>query len=490
MVRARPVVSLILVFGLVAARAAPTRAADPPNAGASEPIDQLPYKIAVHLAIEPEARVDERGRGRLLSAWQSLARRFVGAPWDWTIAEEGGAIAAVPPESIKAEDFADVSKGFDKVWSIRIGREPSGSGYALAGREFDTATSRLGPLHRRPAPSIPDLPRALLEFSKEVFSPLGLVGESSGGGVTITVRGGSLEPASPFGNVVKAGSVFKPLRVHTPEQGKPRVLDVPFTYLRVEELDGATARCGIVSALRDPLTKRVAGRYTTLALGLNPGRSPMRFRFVTRPDKTPAAGYVLTARDVPEGLPREVGTTDREGRIALAPGFAEGLVVLRLLAGQVEPMVEFPAMPGDSDEERTIPFDPKPQTVTLEAQVESLRDAIIDLVATRARLEARLKARADGEDWNGVEAVLKEFAALPKREPLAAKLTQLKEDAAQRQAKSKTAILTKTAQAEITDVQSLIDRYLEDDVFKAHADSLANARAAPAAKKAGAAKAK
>ena len=77
-------------------------------------------------------------------------------------------------------------------------------------------------------------------------------------------------------------------------------------------------------------------------------------------------------------------------------------------------MIEFPFMPGDSDEERTVPpFDPKPLAVALETQLDSLRDAVIDLVAVRARLEARLKARFDGEDWAGAGETLAEFRKLP-----------------------------------------------------------------------------
>jgi hypothetical protein len=478
-VRARRLVSPTL--GLLLTLAALREGAAAGAPAATEPIDRLPYKITVHLTIEPETRIDDRGRARLLDDWQRLVRRSIGAPWDLTIAEEEGTLSEMPPEALTPEAFAGSDEGFDKVWVIRIGRE--GPGYVLEGREFDVATHRLGPLQRRAVPVIPDLPRRLLEFAKDVFSPSALVGEQSGGGVAITVRGASLEPASPFGQVVAVGTVFQPLRIVSPPKGPARVLDVPFTYLRVEEIDGSTARCGIVSALRDPLTKRIAARNSLVALGLKPGRTPMRFRFVTRPDKAPAAGYVLTARDLPDGVPREVGTTDREGRVTLVPGFADGLVALRLLAGHIEPMVEFPTMPGETDVERTIPFEPRPQTVTLEAQLDSLRDAIIDLVAVRARLEARLKARADGEDWAGLEEGLKEFRQLPARETFAQRLTQLKDDAAEQQARTKAAILTKTAQAQITEVQSLIDRYLDDELFRAYAEALEKAKAPPPPKK-------
>jgi hypothetical protein len=471
----------VLGFCLILATSPAVRAENKPATATSEPIDRLPYKIAVHLVIEPETRIDGRGRARLLGDWQALIRRFVGAPWDVTIAENEGPLSALPAGSLTPEAFAGSAEGFDKVWVIRVGRE--GPGCVLEGREYDSATRRLGPLQHRAVPVILDLPRNLLEFAKEVFCPLAIVGEQSGGGVAITVRGGSLEAASAFGTVVAVGTIFQPLRIVTPAKGPARVLDVPFTYLRVEALNGSTARCGIVSALRDPLTKRIATKNSLMALGLKPGRTPTRFRFVTRPDKAPAAGYVLTVRDLPDGPPREVGTTDREGRVTLAPGIADSLVVFRLLAGQTEPMVEFPAMPGETDVERTIPFDPRPQTITLEAQLDSLRDAIIDLVAIRTRLEARLKARADGEDWAGLEETLKEFQRLPGRESFANRLTQLKDDAAQQQARTKTAILTKTAQAQLTDLQALIDRYLDDELFRAYADALDKAKAPPPPKK-------
>jgi hypothetical protein len=243
--------------------------------------------------------------------------------------------------------------------------------------------------------------------------------------------------------------------------------------------------------LRDPLTRRIAQKSTLVALGSKPGMHPTRLRFVTSPDKAPAAGYLLTARTLPDGLAREVGTTDREGRIVLEPGYSDGLLALRLLGGNVEPLVEFPLMPGESAQERILPpFDPKDQAVALEAQLDSLRDAVIDIVAVRARLEARLKARFDGEDWDGAEAALKEFSLLPVRETFAAQLTKLKENASSQQAKSKTAVLTKTAQAQIAEVEGLIARYLDDELFRAFADALAKARSDAAARAKGAAKTK
>src|SRR5262249_5876637 len=172
-----------------------------------------------------------------------------------------------------------------------------------------------------------------------------------------------------LGRVAAEGTVFLPLRVVPLKDGTTAVVEIPFSFLRVEGPEPGGARCSVVSVFSDPFTRRVVQKTSLVALGVKPGRSPNRLRFLPRPDKAPAAGYVLSARNYPDGVAREVGTTDREGRVTLDPTGFDGLVVLRLLAGSTEPMIEFPFMPGDSSEERTIPpFDSKPLAVALETQ--------------------------------------------------------------------------------------------------------------------------
>ena len=172
------------------------------------------------------------------------------------------------------------------------------------------------------------------------------------------------------------------------------------------------------------------------ALGLKPGNSPITLRFVTRPDQAPAAGYTLTARLVPDGQPRELGMTDRARPDRAQAGVRQGI-------GHSAPPGRQRGADGRAAdhagrERRATPIsvDPKPLTVALESQIDSLRDEVVDLVALRARLESRMKARLEGEDWNGLEAELKEFAELTPRDQFAQRLTQLKDDAAHQQAET------------------------------------------------------
>ncbi|MFI5458756.1 MAG: hypothetical protein ACHRXM_25290 [Isosphaerales bacterium] len=465
---------------------------EPAKTTPREPIELRPYRISVQLSCDRSSRIDLARRADLLRDWQILVRRFIGTPWILSIEEAASPLANLDLEGLEPEAFSG-SSSFDKVWLVRITRSESEWTLNLAGREYDTATRRLGPLQRRTVQSPGDLARALLQFTHDLFNPTAEISGQEGGRALLKVQGAALTPASPVGAVVSKGTVFQPLRVVSLKDGKVQILRIPFTYLQVESVEGPVARCAIVSGLRDPLTTRMARPNSLAALGLKAGTSPLKLRFVTRPNQAPAAGYTLTARSVPDGQPRELGTTDRGGRIVLRPGFADGLVILRLLAGNVEPMVELPMMPGESSDERVIPFDPKPLTVALEARIDSLRDEVVDLVALRARLEARMKARLEGEDWAGLEEALKEFVRLTPRDEFAQRLTKLKDDASHEQAERKTAVLTKTAQAQISDLQSMIDRYLDDETFKAYSDAMerfktdAGATTKGQAKKAGAA---
>jgi hypothetical protein len=120
--------------------------------------------------------------------------------------------------------------------------------------------------------------------------------------------------------------------------------------------------------------------------------------------------------------------------------------------------------------------------VALEAQVDSLRDEVLDLVAVRARLEARMKARLEGNDWAGLDETIQEASKLPPKDEFAKRLAALKDQAAREQAESKKAVLTRTAQTQINDLQAVIDRYLDDETLTAYRDALARGRADLAAK--------
>jgi hypothetical protein len=443
-----------------------------PGSPATEAIDRQPYRIELHLSLDPSARIDLRRRAALLKEWHALVHRFVGPPWIVTTTAQPSPLASGNLDSLEPSSFSGFDPSFDKIWLVRVSAEADTSALRFTGREYDTATRRLGPLQERTAFVFADAPRVLLQFTLDLFNPTALITGQEGGRALLLVRGASVPPASELGRVVTKGRVFFPLRLVNVKGNEIVIRRIPFSYLQVESMDGSLARCAIVSALRDPLSRREPRPNTLAALGIKPGRGTVRLRFFTRAGNAPAAGYTLTARAVPEGLPHELGMTDRAGRITLKPEFAKGLVVLRLLAGNSEPMVEFPLMPGETSDERDIAIDPKPLTVAFHVQLDALRDEVVDLVALRARLEKRMEARLQGEDLAGVEEGIKEYALLPPREIFAEQLKKLKDEATRQQAERKTAVLTKNLQAQFNELQALIDRYLDSEALDSYTEAL------------------
>ncbi len=488
-VRAALIVAFGVVIGLTPAASAwqgaiagalapPSTAPAPSAAGPTAPaptsIEDRPYKIRAFVSFDPLTRIDARGRDRVVDAWLGLARRMVGPAWEVQVAESDGSASGLDLGSLRPDDAKPLGEGADKVWLIR-GSVQEGQ-VTLEGREFDVATGWLGSLQARDVPFEQDLPRELFRLTEAMFAPFAEIGEASGDAVPLRVQGAALPKGLLGAGIAPPGTVFRPIRIfYKDDDSILSIQKVPFSYLRVSARDGGSTQAALIRGVADPLSKRFPRKNKLIALGIKPGASATRFRFV-RDKGQPASGFVLTARSVPDGPPRVVATTDREGRVAIPRGFADDLVIVRLIAGRAEPLREVPIMPGESGEELTIPVDPRPQAITLETQLDALRDEIVDLVAVRGRLERRMKAREQGDDWAGVEGVLVEFRKLPPRDRFVKRLERLAEDAEKQEQRTRSVVLTKTARAQLADTKGLIDRYLDDELYRAYEDAVLRAK--------------
>ena len=487
MVSARPLV----VLGLTAflALASPRARADAPDDAANSrvaasspsqvspapvPIEDRPYKIRAWVSLDPRCRLDYRGRAELIAGWQTLITRFVGLPWDVEVAEGPGPLRGGELKDLTAEMIGPEAKGFDKAWAFTIGPIEGGYGVTLSGREFDAATGQVGLVGTRAVPSTADAPRGLLMLALELFAPTAEISKKVGGGADIKVHGSMLPAADPVGRVVQIGSVFKIARVaYRPDGSVAKILPIPRTYLRVDAIDGATTHCDIITKLRDPLTRLVVGQTKIVAVGVKPSALPTRLQFLSRPpERRPLAGYTVTARPAPDGPARVVAVTDRDGRVVLPPYFDNRLVILRLVAADLEPLDEFPIMPGETEELRTIAnVDPKRDAVTLETDLIALRDELIDQWSVRARLDALILPRVQQEAWDEVRLLLEEYDKLRKQDYYKGRLEALQQAAAARQQEIRKPVLTRTAQRLAAENSAVIESYIDDELFASYADA-------------------
>ncbi len=436
------------------------------------PIPERPYQIRAWVSVDPSARLTPERRAEMIEAWEMLVQRFIGAPWQLEVAEGDGPLLGIDLNTLEAKSIAEAVQPADKGWLIRIDRGVNQAALTLSGREFDATTGQIGPIYQRSAPFPKDAGRSLFQLSQELFTPTAEV-ERDGDNFRLLVQGAALRPSNEVGQVFREGDIFRPLWIFLDPKDRSVVAirDVPYTYMRVESRSGGTARCSIVSALARPLPPQVAGRYRLVARGVRAADYPSEFRFVYGQDGDPAAGCVVTVHRYPNGPPREVGTTDRDGRIVLPPRFDNSLMMLRVLAGGLEPLRELPVLPGETMETRTIPVEPRTLTVTLAARLRALQDQLLDLIAQRGRLEAQLEARADGQQWEDVGKLLQEYEKLKPRNLYEEKLADLKSTAERQQSELGIPILTRTARAQLAEVEAMITSYLDDESFQAYAEA-------------------
>ncbi|KAJ3055094.1 hypothetical protein HK102_011425, partial [Quaeritorhiza haematococci] len=109
---------------------------------------------------------------------------------------------------------------------------------------------------------------------------------------------------------------------------------------------------------------------------------------------------------------------------------------------------------------------------------EQVRDpshaaGVVDQVALRARLERLMQVRLEGEDWTGLQELLKQHDLLPPPSSFAETLKKLKDEATKLSYETtKTIVLTRNLQAEFSELEGLIEGYLTDDAYKAFAEAL------------------
>ncbi len=429
------------------------------------PLEQQPYRIRCWIRFDPALSLDGPATRRILQDWQNQIRRYIGAPWQVELAPDLGPLAL--SDSLERPALVvvrDRTRDVDKGWLIDI--RPEGTGFRVTGREWDDATQRIGSLFARNAASRHDLPRNLLKLCRAMFAPVAEVRSRDNEFADLLVQGGLLRPATPMGLLVQPDTIFRPVRVFLNRDDTVRqIQDIDWSYLRVMRVDTPVARAQIVSALRRPLTGRTRRRNRLLALGLRPADVNTELTFLTKPDRLPAAGYRVTAQRYPNGQILEVGLTDRDGRVIIPPRFIDGLVRVRVIAGDREPLVEFPVMPGDTIQRRTLIIDPKPQVVTLQVRMTALIDRMLDTIASRSRLEKLMEIRAAGERWNDVRALIDQHDGLPNAERYQAELDALVTEAKAAQEEQRLAYWTPSTQRIAAEMQSMIDTYLNDEVI-------------------------
>ena len=460
-----------------AKEASPKAQAESPTstatASADVSMERQAYRIDLRFSVGDEIALDTATANRALADLKALADRVIGQPWRLQARWVEGEIWDTDfdlwqqwPEPIQYDRKTLFAS--DKIWLVRARPGTEQGSLELVGREFDYRSGILGPLRCR-STTMADLPRGLLQIGRDLFRPMAEVVGNEGGGVRLRVQGSGLSAATPDGAVVREGQYFQLVRLFFERSGKFVASSIePWTYLKAGKPDTTGVNAQIISSFRDPVGRKYRQTNKLVALAFNPSDTATQLQFSQlmntngTPVKHPVAGYKVEIHRWPDGEVQSTHVTDRDGRLKVEPPAGLEFFGVRLVGGAIEPLLDVPVLAGD--QVPAILADTKPAAIEFEQQLISFRDDVLDAIARRLVVEARLAERTKAEDWDRVAELLRAWKATPIASTYTNKLADWKVGAQKRQLAEKKAIFTQAAQALMAELEALVSRYEGQDV--------------------------
>ena len=401
----------------------------PGTAAAQSYWELSPYSIRVIVAFESAPQFHTRFQEELLPSLAQRAEVAAGAAWQASFEIASPRLRhrmLRDITSIPAEAFAAELDDRDKIVLLTLAIEPDG--YTVAARELDCPTHRWSLPQTRIVRQQEQLASALFRTWSAAFAPLARVSDADAQVATLELRAGALPPADPAWRQAALGSVFHPIVRQNERDGSSRpggIEPVPWTLLQVGEIDGGRLRSTIHSGMRSPLAVRRRGRTDLFALAVEPGDAPTTLELRSREDEPqPLAGYEIFSQSPSSSEMQRLGLTDRDGRLPISPN-ADPLRVLYVKHGS-RLLARLPIVPGQADIANVALVDDDPR-LRVEGQLLGLEETLVDLVARREMLLARIHTRLDEDDADGAAQLLAELRRLPTREQFAQRIAQLEQ---------------------------------------------------------------
>lgn len=359
-----------------------------------------PYRVQLVVQVDSAPGWSAARRKAFIADVATRAGGLTGGLWQVAAAEapselrwrraadiERAAIDAMPPALAAS----------DKV--ILLGLKPEAVGSAIWAREWDERTHGAGPVlvEQGSAQSAPrELVEQMVRAAWSAFRPLARIDSLSDQGPTLRIRGGAIPAASRALELAHVGTCWRVVIRHFDAAGqtvKDGVFSVADTWLRTAAVDGAAARCTLVTGVQDPLAIEYDGRTEYLALAAT-GRPSNSTAIVCRSrasTELPLAGLDVVWRTGAGGPPHNAGQTDADGVLTVSSATPEALIVYISSGNDI--LARFPLVPGLLPQ-ITVSLDDTGRRPELAEYVDSEKVELLDLSTQQRLLATRLQREA------------------------------------------------------------------------------------------------
>lgn len=386
------------------------------GASAQDAWEYTPYQIQVYLLAAPGNFVPSERLQQIAAHLAERSDTVVGGGWKLQVDVAPPNLAAALAggwEGLVAEEIPESNSSPDKVIVVSVA---PGTDAGIEAREFDCRARQWGAVRRRSVTQPWRLPREAFLALTEAFAPLARIEPLENKQTRLRMRAGGMPPRDSQWQWTAPGEIFRcVLRVNEPSGKLRSVQEIAWTLLEVEAVESTSVLCHLETGIRGALTSR-RGRFDLFALGLRPSADSTRLELLARtPDARPLAGYDVDATDRAATSIVRIGRTDRAGAITIPPG--DGAYRILLIRDGQELLARLPMVPGAATV-MTAKIPDDTQRLEVEAFVVGLQESVVDLVARRAVLLARVGTRLDANDLAEAEKLLEELRRMETREQL------------------------------------------------------------------------
>ena len=282
---------------------------------------------------------------------------------------------------------ADLPAKFDKVMLLRW--STSAAGHVLESREWDTYTGLWGPPVVRLSASVSGAFPAGMDALRAAFCPVARVQVSDDGTARLRVQGGAVLPRTDRFAALTTGSSWRVVQRTATAGWQASSVDVPWTYLVAEQVQGPTASAKVFSRYQKPLQSSLTPNQQWVALGISPLQAATTLHFKT-PSGEPLAGLEVMSNLEGGSQLESLGRTNLRGQLEIPPA-TQALRVLLVKYGQAH-LVQLPLVPGwPPTAEATLAADD--QSLVAEGIAARLQQRLLEEAARRRILLSQFQVR-------------------------------------------------------------------------------------------------
>jgi hypothetical protein len=384
---------------------------------ALEPVPQLPPSFIAALGDEVSARAS--------AVWGAVLKvQVAAAPASLRGAVLNDLDELTADRVAAAADRGDVEA--DKLFLVALVHR---EGMLIARvRELDCRSRQLGPVVERSSASLVGLPLAVADALAESFTPLARIEQVEERKMVARLRAGGLivDPASRA--LVEPGMVLRPVVRRNDRTGQPvkgGIQAIGWSFLNVDERRDSILECTLLSGYRSAVPARGGVRIERLGLLVKPRHEATRLVLRSRSDESKTlAGYEIHRRNFGAEETELLGVTDEHGSFVVPRG--DGSLETLVVKSGKQPLARLPLVPG-YEETLTAAIVDDDGRLAAEGFVAALSSRVLDLVAQREILAARIRARVKEGKADEAQKLLDEFRRLDSRGALNRELDRFRQ---------------------------------------------------------------